>query len=366
MNRRVTYVQNRTVLADSGEYTVNLGLRDIITSIGIEFRATNGATSNINNTLPENITSVELIDGSKVLYSLSGKQMTALTMYHRGYIPYNLFSEVPGNTQNALGEMSFGRWHGDQIYALDPSRFANLQLRVKWNLATKTAVGATGYVTGTLTFTAWAEVMEGAQAPQGYLSERLHYAFTTVASGHVYIDLPLDQRLRAIMVGSESDSGAGLYGISNLKFSADQDKFVAFDLRKTDFQRYITLKNGPFHIKQQFMASNGDTIYPVVKQDEAVMVNPSSGDTTITVANNGDGSEVIGLTTGGSAASTDQMIDGLIDGWEPYHYAYWDFGEYDDPNSWFDPTPYRSVRLDLTNDVASSTASVVLCHENVY
>lgn len=366
MNRRYAYVENAKVLADSGEYTGNLGIRDVITSMFVEFRATNGASGNKANLVADCISSFELIDGSHTIISLTGHQLAALTYFNRGYIPYTLFTEVPSNVQNLVGELLFGRWHGDVAYSLDPSRFTNLQYRIKWNLAAIRAVGATGFTSGSLSFTLIADVMEGAQSPQGYLSAKQHYSFTTAASGTEYIDLPLDQRLRGILVRSAGTGGGGLYGLSNLKLSCDQGKFIPFDLSKTQLQRIITMKNSPFHYKHFFFAKDGDTLYPVLKQDEALSLVVETGDNVACYQNYGIGSGALDLTVGGASQTSEQDITAIVEGWSPFNTAYIDMGEFDDPNTWLDMTMFRAGRLELTQNAASSSASVVLCQEVVY
>lgn len=366
MNRRNAYVENRRVLADSGELTGNIGIRDIITAFFIEFRATNGSSGNKANLLADCITSFELVDGSNTIVSLTGYQLAALTMFQRGYIPYSLITEVPSNVQNLVGEILFGRWHGDTPYALDPSKFSNLQYRIKWNLAAVRAVAVTAFGTGTLTFTLVAEIMEGAQTPQGCMTYKQHYQFTTAASGVEYIDLPLDRRMRGLMVRSSSASGGGLYGISNVRLSCDQGKFVPFDLRKTDLQRMDSLKNAPYHYKHLFYCKDGDTLYPLLKQDESLSLLVNSGDTVYGYNNNGIGNGVITMKTAGSAAGAEIMTTSIVEGWSPFHCEYIDLGEYDDPASWLDLTMFRAARLELTQDNASASASVVLCQELVY
>ena len=366
MNRRIATIENRKVLADSGEVTINLGVRDPITALMIEFRATNGATSNIDNPLAECVSTVELIDGGNTIFSLTGMQFAALTAYNRGYIPYWLVSEIPSNVQNLFGEVQFGRWHGDTVYAFDPSRFSNPQIRVKWNLATNTAVGATGYVSGTMTLTIRADLMVGAANPQGFITAKQHYSFTTAASGTEYIDLPVDRRLKGLMLQSLSDTGGGLYGLSNIKLSCDQDKFIPFYLSKVDFQRALSLKNPEFHYKHGFYASNTDTIYPVLKQDEVLSLTPDTGDMVAAYLNTGIGSGAITLYNAGSAYTTDKTLWGEVCGWSPFHTGYMDMGEYDDPASWLDVSSFRSARLELTENAASATASAVLIQEVVY
>jgi hypothetical protein len=364
MIRRQAYILNRYSLADSGEYTVNIGMRDVITAIALEFRATNGASGNKDNPLAECIDSIELIDGGKVLYSLTGRQLFALTAYRKGFIPYNLVSEIPSNTQNLFGVLQFGRWLGDQAFAFDPSRFSNPQLRFKWNLANNRAVGATGYVTSTLTVTAIAEIMEGAQSPQGMLIAQQYFEKTSVASGVEPVLLPTDKLIKAIMVRSASDSGGGLYGISNLKLQADNNKVVFFDERKTDVQRKMTLRNPPFTYKHHLYAKDGDTFYPLLKQEEAVSFAVETGDTVVGYLNYGLGKGVLDILTGGAAQATEIDIYSIVTGFMPFHTAYLDMGEWDDPSSWLDPSGFREIKLELTQDAASSAIEV--CLEQVY
>lgn len=366
MNRRYAYIENRRVLTDSGEITSDVAIKDPITSIFIEFRATNGASGNKANLLAKCVTSVELIDGGRTLFSLTGMQLASQTYYHRGYIPYTLITEVPSNVQNLVGELQFGRWHGDTVYAFDPSRFSNPQLRIKWNLAAVRAVAATAFATGTMTFTAIADVMEGAAQPQAMLTVKQHYSFTTAASGDETIEVPTDQRLKALMVQSIGTSEGGLCGISNLKLTGDEDKLVVFDMRKTDLQRLITLKNPPFVYKHLFYAKDGDTLYPILKQDESVALTVDAGDDTLGYLNYGIGSGALDLTVGGSSDGAENVINGEVQGFSPYNMAWIDLGEFDDPSMWMDTTSFRRLRLKLTQDVVSSAAAVVIEQEYVY
>lgn len=366
MLQRWAYILNRYVLADSGELTVPLGLRDPITSLGIELRAQNGASYNHNNPMAKCLTTFEIIDGSKVLFSLTGAQLFAYTAYRLGYIPEQLVAEPPGLYQNLFAQILFGRWWGDGTYAFDPSKFVNPQLRVKWNLGAVNTVGATGYLSGTGQLTVLADVREGIAAPQAFLQAKQVYQFTTAASGVTYVDLPLDQRLKALMVRSASDSGGGLYGISNLKMTADQDKFIPFDLRTTDFERLQSLKNRPFRYHHFHHIKSGDVVYPFLKYLQESKYTPEPADTVVGSTTIGDGSETVTVYIAGSATSSYQNVRTLQTGYMPFHTGYHDLGEWDDPNTWFDPTAYKALQLQLTNNVASSDASVVVEQEYIY
>jgi hypothetical protein len=364
--RRHTYIENRRVLADSGEITVDINVRDPITSIWLEVRATNGATYNKNNSLASCIDSVDLIDGGNVLWSLDGYELLALTAYRLGFIPYNLVEEIPGNTQNLSVCLMFGRWFGDTEYSFDPAQFSNPQIRFKWNLANVNAVGATGYVSGTGRLTIFADVMEGAASPQAMIVAKELYAFTTAASGDETIDMPIDKRLKGLLVRSASNSGGGLYGISQLKLSGDNDKFIPFDMRKTDFQRWLTLKAKPFSYKHNFVSANGGTLYPILKQDEGVSLIGEIADLVLEYTNHGIGNGTVTIYTAGSADTAQRNLYGVVTGWMPYASGYIELGEWDDPSTWLDATVFKKLKLILTQDAASSSAFVVVEQEHVY
>jgi hypothetical protein len=363
---REAYVLNRFVLVDNGVMTVPLGLRDVITGLFVELRANNGATSNVANLLADCLTSFELIDGSTSLVYLTGYQLLAKTCYDKGYFPYNLITEIGGNTQNLVGYVPFGRWHGDTVYAFDPTRFVAPMIRLTWNLAAIRAVAATAFATGTATITVIAEIMQGAPAPQAMITAKQIYNFVTAAAGTTYVPFPMDHRIKACLLRSYNVAGGAIYGISNVKLNCDTGKFVYFDLRDMDVVRLMTLRNPPFSYKHGFVISNGTTIFPIMKWDEVVELLRDSGDTTFGYQNNAIGSGVVSVFTAGAADANPRVVWGNVLGWVPFALSYLDLGEFDDPATWFDPTPYGSINLELTNAAANGVASVALEQEFIY
>lgn len=366
MNRREVYLENRRVLADSGEITTPINVRDVITSISIELRATNGASSNKDVTMADCLTSIDLLDGSEVLWSLSGHQLFALTAYNLGRIPYQLITEMPGLTQNLYGVLQFGRWPGDPSYGFDPSKFNNPQLRLKWNLAAVNAVGATGFVSGTGRISYVAEVMEGAPLPVAMLCAKQEYSFTTAASGDETIDLPTDRRIKRVLLRSY-EAGVGILSdISRVKLSVDQDKFIPLDMTASDIARMTAIRNGEFFYKHGFYHNDADTIYFVTKLEEVVGIHRDGGDSVIGYANNGIGQGTLSLITGGSADTTDRTLWAHVHGMYPYSVVCLDMGEWDDPASWLETPLYKSLRMILTQSGADGAASIVLETEKIY
>lgn len=366
MIRRFSYILNRFTLTDSGTLTIPINLRDVITALWIEFRATNGANGNQANPVHSNVQAIELIDGGDVLSSISGAQAYAATHYGLGWVPYDLQVEFPGATANMVYCMRFGRYLGDTQYAFDPSKYLNPQVRVTWNLATVRAIGATSFVTATGTLTVYAEIMEGAAQPEACLHLKQLYQFVTGAAGIQPILLPTDQKIKAIMLRSANALGGFLYGINNVKLQADQSKVVFFDTRTTDLVRYATLRNPRFSYKHYFYAANATTIFPLMKTDETVAGQSDAGDRTFAYMNTGIGNGALAVFSAGVADVNQRNFIADVAGWTPEWCTWIDLGDWGDPATWLDPTPYKSLQLELTQNAANGVASVVLENEVKY
>jgi hypothetical protein len=366
MPRLLRTIENRRVLADSGDLTINIQIRDIITALFIELRNVNGATNNQANLIADCIETIQLIDGSDVLCSVSGKEAFAAMAYKLGTIPYQLITELPGNTQNLFVPLLFGRWLGDQTSALDPTRYNNLQLRIKWNFATVTAVGATGFTAGTGTLTVIADVMEGAASPVGLLTVKRHVSIVTASSGISYIELPTDQPIKSMMIRAYLATKSFSEVVSNIKLGADQSKMVYLDQKASDLIRWRTLFDKPFMYKHLFHAANGDTVYPILKHDETVALQNFSGDNVLGYTNNGNGQGALTAIVAGSAQTSDISIDASVQGYLPFGTLQHDFGDFDDPETWLTPTGIKSLQLELTNAYVGGAVSVVLEQLRLY
>ena len=76
------------------------------------------------------ISKIELIDGSDVLFSLSGTRAQAVDWYHRKQEPANICLYLNGNASEMVYILNFGRHLWDPLYAFDPKKFINPQLKI--------------------------------------------------------------------------------------------------------------------------------------------------------------------------------------------------------------------------------------------
>ena len=156
---RSAYIAKDESLGDSGTKTFNIDVQDPITSIWLEILVKNGSAWNHRSPVHSCVSEIQIIDGGDVIWSLDGEQLLAKVCADLGHWPHQRFSAIASDWQNMSLPIQFGRFHGDKVYALDPAKFKNLQLRITWNLATKTTVGTQGFLSDSATCTVIADVM---------------------------------------------------------------------------------------------------------------------------------------------------------------------------------------------------------------
>lgn len=357
---RQVYLQNREVLANAATRTVDINLTDPITGFWLEFRFENGATNCQALTAATCVNSIEVLDGADVLYSMDGFEALAMTSYHLGHIPQQLITEIGANIQNLLIWIPWGRYYGDEVLAFDATRFINPQLRINWALTNLGAVAATTFATGSARLTVVAEVMAGGPAPMGFLTTKEVYSYVTAAAGTVYVDLPVDYPYKRLQL-RHWQATKSMNGVCNhVKLHADQQKHVLFDKRMTDVQRDCTLRSPPFSYKHAFSCTNADTIYMILKSEEAPNFNQETQDTVIAYQNWGLGEGLLGMWTATVADTVDKSIFADVLGFCPHGTVDLPFGKQDVIEDWLPAEMFKNVRLELGQANLGGVGAVTL------
>lgn len=368
MNIRYEYLQNLLSLGDSGEYVFDIGSNDNITRLDISFKATNGATSNIDATIADTITSFELMDGSNIILSLTGAELGGMVANRTGRFPGGKVSEILSEVQELKFSIDFGRWYGDEDFSLDLSKFKNLQARLRWNLAAIRAVGATGFVSGSARYTVLAHVLEGSRNPFAYLALRRHSLFSTAASGEELVTLPTDNIIRGIAIRSYEAGVGGLSGISNIRLSADEGRYKPLDLSVADYLESLIINQPPFEYNHRFFKADTGTAYTLLKYKESAVLSREVLDTVAQYvhADIGQGTVIAMVASTGLTDATARITNARVEGYLPFGTAYLGFGTYDDPNSWLEATAFRNLRMYLEQNNAGATCSVIVEEMRTY
>lgn len=366
MLTRHAYLEKDVALGNSGTRTIDIKTRHPITALWLEMKCNNGTSWNHNSPMHLCVSSIEIIDGSTVLFSLDGPELLGKVCAELGFMPQQRFNDIAGDPQSLALPIMFGRFLGDPLYALDPRRLANPQVRVTWNLATVNAVAVTGYADGGLTMTLIAEVMEGAPTPAGFLSSKEVYTYTT-ATGTEYIDLPTDGAYVGLLLRFVATTSHWFSVVSNIKLSIDGDEKVPIDLVGEDMQYLLMLRQPPLHYRHLFHIKDSDTLYPILKELEGVqLISEDTQDIVYMYSNYEYGQRPVYLQQAGSAYGSYVNSGGNVRGYCPFHCVYWPFGDLQEPAEWFQVGRNQSIRLELTGGIASKAAYVCLVQERRY
>jgi len=329
-------------------------------------RVQNGGTNNQSVVVNDVIERIDVIDGSDVIYSLDGYEALAYTAYYHNALPNQLITELPDNWQNAVFTIPFGRFVGDPKYAFDPTRFVNPQVRIKWNLAAIRAVGVLGFATTTARLSILANVMEGGVAPEGYFMAKEIYSWVT-AAGVEYVDLPTDYPYKALMVRCHKTNTAMFGILSNLKLHVNQEQFILFNMRMTDFIRSNSRLEPILSYDHVYHCANGDTVRQILEYaGTPVFAHASVADGTFRWVGVGIGTGVIGMWTGGAPEGSDVTVYAKVNGFCPFGCIWYNFGRQDEPGDYFPAPDFRSVRLEATGAVAAGDAYVALIQARPY
>ena len=334
--------------------TIDLDIATPISRIVVRMKGTNTTSTPIGHPA-KMISKIEIIDGSDVIYSLSGVEAGGLNFIENSELPFYCCEyELPIQVC-ATAQVNFGRQLWDRELALNPKHFTNLQLKIT------NAVASGGSTAGSPTLAVFAYVFEDMPpSPRGFLMSKELKSYTVVNAQHEYTELPKDYPFRfVILQGYENDKPPNtLFG--NLKFTIDTDrKIILNDISMTEYLK----AHVPMDKVEEEFAGLGDGAvsdhYQASTYDNyGVAIGRSSADASLYVEQP-SGAQIGVFATGPHSFVCNEV-------------GYCAFGAMNliqadkmDPASWLDPRGTMSVKLDITGG-AAGTAYIITQQERTY
>jgi hypothetical protein len=195
MQNRINKFFAQKSYTDDTTEVIDIKINDVISNIILKLDTLNVGDANTEHPMAI-LTKIELVDGSEVLYSLDGFEAEALDWYDRGgRFGYQWNWALTGMSMTRTLAINFGRYLWDKEYALDPTRFKNLQLRVTIHH------DAGGNAPSTVYLTAWANIFSSPPAGlRGFFMSKEIKQYTAADGTHDYTDLPLDYPIRGLYI----------------------------------------------------------------------------------------------------------------------------------------------------------------------
>lgn len=349
MNYRLaTVLARKAVTADYTE-VIDLNLVDPVSQFQITYEMLTGASGPPVALAAQCVTKIELIDGSDVLYSLTGAQAQAVDYYHRKNEPGNHNIYINGQRAAMCFNMNFGRYLWDSEFAFDPRRFANPQLKITMNRS----AGGKSSTAGNLTVQA-SIFDEKSVNPVGFLMHKQIKDYPFASASHEYTTLPTDYPIRKLFVACLLPGSGANEIFDTIKLSEDNDKRIPFNLSINEITRMIAGQNRPYREIQlaSIGATDGyffctPTYWTKVVATSWEIENISNEITLM----GGDGGR--GMVYGqGLLVSMCIAVEGYL----PHGVIEFPFGLQDDPNDWYDVTNVGSLKLDVLSGSGMSSS----------
>ncbi len=362
MQFRDHYFKRESTVSDSDTVIIDINVKNPISAIIIEYEATNGATSCTNHELHDDISSIELVDGSRVLWSLSMAQARALNFFETGILPHTNQSEAAAAVQEEKCILHFGRVLDDPEFYIRPGDYSNLQLRLTHAL---TISATAGFATGSGKVTIMARIIEqGATVYKGFLTAKEKVSYTSTTSGDKVIDLPRDFPYRMMMLLALVTTVTHQEVLTRHKLSIDADAYVPFDMYSEDIDDMNRSKFGLVKQKKQILATSADTrlmdIYNIedahIRSDVTLELPIVEGvDAEVLTI----GLTVITVVPAITVETADIALHVTAYGTQPHAALAIPFGRLDAPEDWLPAPEYGDIQL-ISTQAAAAACSVVL------
>lgn len=347
-----------TVLAEknldaSGTEVIDLNVRDPISRLTLLYRAKR-VDYNETAHLAENITKIELVDGSDVLFSLNGSEIVGLNTFNNRINSPMHTQHYVGNSMLVPLSLDFGRKLFDPELALVPDKFDNLQLKITYDEDVFDAGAVDSYVA------IYADLFdEKTISPVGFLMSKEHINIAMAQNSYKYISLPTDHPIRLLVVRSFLADYEPWYTTKEARLSEENDKRVVFDW---NVERYHQMRKGldlPVIEGMVGLVMTDGSFKAHITPTDYLAVAAGMGEALGDWSSDGENLKGGALNMDASVAGT---FNGLTFGWLPCHCIQFPFGDQMDIDDWYDVALKNSIQLRLMGGTAATVgiAQVVL------
>ena len=352
---------DRVTMADTFSRDIELKGYAAISAIDVLIRATNGATSNTAAPIHTDIDSISVLDGSQVLFSLTGQEVKGLNCYELGKHAPAVLTQAAAGVQEETFRVHFGRFLGDDEYYMVPSRYQNPILRVQGSMTISATVG---FATATTDMTAIVHTWDQAPAGRkGMLITKEYKSFTSAASGDDVTDLPRDFPFVRLMVRSLETSITFETDITRLKLSANGQGIVYFDHRTEWVRDQAIMKLGPIDIDQRLLSADAEAEQTYLAWPRWAHITPLAdldvgGVEAITADQATVGLYLLSATPTIAKDATARALALKASGYGPFNTLWLPICDPMDPSEWLDPAGLQQLQLTLTQGGAGATTQV--------
>jgi len=283
------------------------------------------------------------VDGSDVLFSLTGKCAEAMDFYQRPRARSSMIEFRNGRGCACVIDINFGRYLGDKELAFDPKKYVNPQLKITWDID----VCETSASAGTLDVKAL--VFDEVQpTPIGFLMTKEQKAYTPASATWEYTDLPLDYPMRTLGIQAQVAGSNLATSLADVKLSEDNDKRIPFNDTANELARFYASLMGEYSEFVRIVLTTAEAYYYCTPGYNTRLTANSLGAANAVEVETAQGGKFMSLI--GTAGQAQFQVNGFL----PHQVLALPFGRRDVIEDWYDVTKLGNLRLSLKGGSAST------------
>lgn len=337
MNYRQATLLATKDITTAGTEPVDISVSDVISRITAIIELVNDGNNPTNHPLAA-MPKIEVIDGSKVVASMTGYAAQAMSYYNTGKMPHNELNYEDNGYARCMVPIDFGRWLYDPDLGLDPKRFKNLQLRVKHNYAFGGCSPDGAYLR------VIADLFDQkAASPAGYLLNKEVKTFTPAEGSSEDTSLPVDNNIRKLIIMNVNDNEEPDVQFEDVVIDEEDGKRVIYDCKTMDLIRAASMRFGRFteYFSGHLEGTTADEFWLSACKDIMLGLVPDAA------------SQMIYYTWSGGRTRTltpavSSYFGANVSGRCPHGAVPVFFGMQDDPNDWWEVQNVGKARIKLT------------------
>jgi len=351
MNYRYAELLSETTLDADKTEIIDLDIHDVISRLDIFYRYS-ASQHGMDSYGYADIEKIEIVDGSDVLFSLTGGEAQALNIYNRRAPTMQHGQHSSGNSEFQTFGIDFGRKLWDPILALDPTKYVNPQLKITVDFGTSDTGISASYLT------VKAHMFdEKAVSPTGFLMAKEHYSYSIGSDGsYEYVELPKDYLTRKMLVKAYASGYEPWYQIEDIRLDINNEAKIPFDVNVEEYNR--SRKGVDVTVEETFecvLTGAARTYYitPTSYYSDVLLLGVDADDIQYSAIPKGGKVEL--------KSATGVQAYGIARGYLPNHCIHFPFGIEDDPTDWFDPKGVDKARVRLeAGSGGTGTGAIVL------
>ena len=335
MNYRMAGIVSEETIIPAKTKVIELDMKDIVSRIQINVELEMDGTV-LGDNLAAVLSNIELVDGSEVLFSMSGKECQALDYYQTSVMPYMAITDMDNNDAIITFNINFGRWLYDPVLAFDPTKFNNPQLKITHNYQ------ACGGTPSAARMEVRAYMFDEKEvSPSGFLLSKEHYQFTSGVNNTYHdIEMPTDHPTRRYMIIGQANGYHVNDVVREIRLSEDNLKRIPYESTVWQLLKYLRSEFPRIQEYGHFLFS--DTAKAIYASPTSNVVFKATGETP--------GNACAQATTPARMPlSIDAVVAEVgaaeISGYDPHWSIVVPLGQKDIIDDWYDVTKVGSLKL---------------------